>query len=993
MGIFIGQNILSVVDAAQTLRTYTFNGTDLNTLLADDFRDGVSNSNFSYSSNTGLTGSAAVSRNNATDVWTTRQSYSTPATNEVITVAGYFKNESNNGYGLLGISPKEVNSIGSSGNVSRQIPIQGMGVLFHGGGGNFFRNGSSVASNDLSWTDGDLTNDWWYMKLQITSKGNFYYDITFEIYPSDIDGNLGTLKTTHTLTDVYDSYIGQASSIKAFFGMQEDRFSTIDDFSVEATQISDPVIVAPFSGAGTEMSPYQIDSCEKLQAIDYEDQFRSAYYTMTANIDCAATDPSNGSFDANGPWRGQKGFDPIGDESSPFTGVFDGAGNTISNLYINRADDDESVGLNDEQSVAIFGYIQNSTVKNLNVINSKVKGYNFVGGIIGYIDHSTSTNLSFNAGLANNSCNPGSCVWMVGGDSIGGVVGYSLSSYMADLVAGGPIKGFGSAAGGIVGTIDSSTLERATSSVFITSHSSGGGIVGAADFPVITNVNASGTITLLQIDGVTPGHTAGGIVGVSIDPTISSSTANVNITGGNFIGGFIGNSSGGNFTANSATGNVSGADQVGGFVGAVQDNQDNQNTIIYTRNSATGNVEGEHNVGGFIGYYSPSNGDVTSSFSYLYSTGNVTVASSTSNPSAFGGFAGSLDYINIENSYTRSNVYASGADYVGGFVGTYNPGSLSKAYATGIVTGATRVAGFSEDVLTGDDLFWDTDTTGIMTSGGGGFGKTTSEMKTLSTYTDAGWDFTNTWAIDENINDGYPYLLWQTATTTEQIAPLAISTLAASSISESGVTLNGNITATGTSQVTARGFNYGLTTGFGSTVSSSGNFIVGNYSNTISSLTCNTLYYFRAFAANSEGTTYGSNMSFTTSACPVVSSGGGSYHAGGCANCYVAPQSIVSTTTNSSSTYSVSTLSKYTFKFLKDLKTGSINSDVKELQKFLNSNGYILAASGPGSIGNETDTFGKFTREALARFQAANKISPAVGFFGPITRTFINSKN
>jgi hypothetical protein len=65
-------------------------------------------------------------------------------------------------------------------------------------------------------------------------------------------------------------------------------------------------------------------------------------------------------------------------------------------------------------------------------------------------------------------------------------------------------------------------------------------------------------------------------------------------------------------------------------------------------------------------------------------------------------------------------------------------------------------------------------------------------------------------------------------------------------------------------------------------------------------------------------------------------------------------------------------------------------STTRQLQRFLNTNGFPIAASGPGSLNNETDTFGELTRQALARFQAANGISPALGIFGPITKAFIN---
>jgi peptidoglycan hydrolase-like protein with peptidoglycan-binding domain len=65
-------------------------------------------------------------------------------------------------------------------------------------------------------------------------------------------------------------------------------------------------------------------------------------------------------------------------------------------------------------------------------------------------------------------------------------------------------------------------------------------------------------------------------------------------------------------------------------------------------------------------------------------------------------------------------------------------------------------------------------------------------------------------------------------------------------------------------------------------------------------------------------------------------------------------------------------------------------STTRELQRFLNTNGFPVALSGPGSLNNETESFGTLTRQALIRFQRANGISPAVGIFGPITRAFIN---
>lgn len=63
---------------------------------------------------------------------------------------------------------------------------------------------------------------------------------------------------------------------------------------------------------------------------------------------------------------------------------------------------------------------------------------------------------------------------------------------------------------------------------------------------------------------------------------------------------------------------------------------------------------------------------------------------------------------------------------------------------------------------------------------------------------------------------------------------------------------------------------------------------------------------------------------------------------------------------------------------------------MQKLQIFLNSVGFPVSNKGAGSPGKETTRFGPATRAALARFQKANGIRPAVGIFGPITRAYVN---
>ena len=82
--------------------------------------------------------------------------------------------------------------------------------------------------------------------------------------------------------------------------------------------------------------------------------------------------------------------------------------------------------------------------------------------------------------------------------------------------------------------------------------------------------------------------------------------------------------------------------------------------------------------------------------------------------------------------------------------------------------------------------------------------------------------------------------------------------------------------------------------------------------------------------------------------------------------------------------------------FMRMLNLGSNGEDVKNLQKFLNSNGFTVAMTGFGSVGQETTTFGPATRAAVIKFQLANGViqtatDDGAGLVGPKTRAKINA--
>ncbi len=125
----------------------------------------------------------------------------------------------------------------------------------------------------------------------------------------------------------------------------------------------------------------------------------------------------------------------------------------------------------------------------------------------------------------------------------------------------------------------------------------------------------------------------------------------------------------------------------------------------------------------------------------------------------YGGLVGHNAGI-IRNSYSEGSVSNTGDGYsYGGLVGV-NSGTVENSYSIGNVTGVNHIGGlvgFNENG-TYINSFWDIDTSG-QTSSAGGEGKTTAEMQTKSTFTNAGWDFVNIWTIRQRVD--YPRFRWQ----------------------------------------------------------------------------------------------------------------------------------------------------------------------------------------------------------------------------------------
>lgn len=334
------------------------------------------------------------------------------------------------------------------------------------------------------------------------------------------------------------------------------------------------------------------------------------------------------------------------------------------------------------------------------------------------------------------------------------------------------------------------------------------------------------------------------------------------------------------------------------------------------------------------------------------------------------------DALTVYNSKLYGLTQAGGLNSIG-VIFSYDPagaGTFTKLYDFDGTNGSTPYGSLtvSDDVLYG------------MTNGGGD-----NSMGVVFSYDPAGagtfaklhdFDGANTGSRpygsvtflnglmygltnDGGVNDaGAIFSLSLTANPT-------VSTDPASSVSSTTVILNGTVSDTGGANVTTRGFEYGLTTGYGSTMTDTGSYTAGSFTGSITGLTCATTYNFRSYATNTVGTSYGSNTTFTMSACPSTSSVSGYYPRYNQSPIFSAPVIVTL----------VPVSQPYVFKLL--LKQGVKNNEVLELQKFLNKYGADLIPDG---------NFGKKTKSALIKFQESHNLE-ADGISGPKTRGVMNA--
>ena len=344
-----------------------------------------------------------------------------------------------------------------------------------------------------------------------------------------------------------------------------------------------------------------------------------------------------------------------------------------------------------------------------------------------------------------------------GVDNIG-LFGYVTGGTIENLLLIGPNvnAGTGNGVGSLVGLIEQGSIINCESiDGSVSGDSSVGGLMGCNSGDVIQSYS---TCTVRGTGAWDVGGLVGGNSGYV---TLCYSTGLV--IGNAFVGGLVGWNCEGTVNQCFSTGTVRGVEFVGGLLGY---NESIVTKSIVTKCYSTGDVIGINIVGGLVGNNCT---EVIQCYSTCTVDGNDCV----------GGLVGS-NVGTLIQCYSTGTV--NGNDWVGGLVGG-NSGDVVQCYSTGTVDGDDNVGGLvgfdcfvsgrdserEPDITycgSVDASFWDIQTSGQAYSHGG-TGKTTAEMKMMSTFTDAGWDFVgeiingpnDIWSICEGTN--YPRLVWQ----------------------------------------------------------------------------------------------------------------------------------------------------------------------------------------------------------------------------------------
>lgn len=212
---------------------------------------------------------------------------------------------------------------------------------------------------------------------------------------------------------------------------------------------------------------YHVLDCIQLQRMN---ETLNASYGLVGNIDCSGMN-----------------FTPIGTNTRPFTGKFNGRGYVINNLTINSS-----------MFTGLFGYTKNAEIINLGIENARVIGLGNTGILIGWMSGGI-VKSSYSSGNIN-SC----------GINCGGLIGSVNIGTVSDCYSNANILRGGWRAGGLIGVLVGS-LNNSYSIGNVSGGTYIGGLVGSSGTSIIENSFSTSKVSGTSSPGLFVGDHGGTI--------------------------------------------------------------------------------------------------------------------------------------------------------------------------------------------------------------------------------------------------------------------------------------------------------------------------------------------------------------------------------------------------------------------------------------------------------------------------------------------------
>ena len=376
--------------------------------------------------------------------------------------------------------------------------------------------------------------------------------------------------------------------------------------------------------------------------------------------------------------------------------------------------------------VGLFGYTYDANIKNIIIRMASIKGKNDVGVLVGHFHYNSSiSNCTISGEIHGNA--------YVGG-VVGSGSGYSL---ITDISSSTKVVG-GDNTGGIIGS------------------SSGGKKL--TNCKVVADISGS--------------NYTGGICGGISSCDLSNCYFIGCIKGNSYVGGLVGQHYKNSIYNSYVLGDIdANGNRVGGIVGSMIGEV---SSGYYLKNChLSGHLNGVENVGGIVGY---CEGELT--ISRCYSNATINAAKNLGGICGYAYGRNRNFSVNISKcaTYNQRIAITDGNGMIGKILG-YKSGSVN----TGVIGNTSEEnKSFNHTIVIKEGVAQD-----ITDNDYNGANVSTTTLKLKATYVTMGWDFTNTWEIQEG--ECYPYFKTQTA------PPIITSKVVSGATTVSGKCIDGGI--------------------------------------------------------------------------------------------------------------------------------------------------------------------------------------------------------